>query len=89
MLSLDDVKKIVKDLPVDEYDVSDDVSLVVYRGDSFEYNEQKQVNRHIDIELIFGDRYEIHEEENLFDYILSFCKVENVEEDEILYSKYQ
>ena len=40
-------------------------------------------------ELIFGDRYEIHEEENLFDYILSFCKVENVEEDEILYSKYQ
>lgn len=89
MLSLDDVKKIVKDLPVDEYDVSDDVSLVVYRVDSFEYNEQKQVNRHIDIELIFGDRYEIHEEENLFDYILSFCKVENVEEDEILYSKYQ
>ena len=71
MLSLDDVKKIVKDLPVDEYDVSDDVSLVVYRVDSFEYNEQKQVNRHIDIELIFGDRYEIHEEENLFDYILS------------------
>ncbi len=52
MLSLDDVKKIVKDLPVDEYDVSDDVSLVVYRVDSFEYNEQKQVNRHIDIELI-------------------------------------
>ena len=85
MLSLDDVKKIVKDLPVDEYDVT----LVVYRVDSFEYNEQKQVNRHIDIELIFGDRYEIHEEENLFDYILSFCKVENVEEDEILYSKYQ
>lgn len=41
MLSLDDVKKIVKDLPVDEYDVSDDVSLVVYRVDSFEYNEQK------------------------------------------------
>lgn len=89
MLSLEDVKKIVKDLPVDEYDVSDDVSLVVYRVDSFEYNEQKQVNLHIDIELIFGDRYEIHEGENLFDYILSFCKIENVEEDEILYSKYQ
>lgn len=74
MLSLDDVKKIVKDLPVDEYDVSDDVSLVVYRVDSFEYNEQKQVNRHIDIELIFGDRYEIHEEENLLIIFFHFVR---------------
>lgn len=88
MLSLDNIKEIVKDLPVDEYDVSDAVSLVVYRVDSFEYNEQKQINRHIDIELIFGDRYEIHEGESLFDYILSLCRIENVEEDEILYNKY-
>lgn len=88
MLSLDNIKEIVKDLPVDEYDVSDAVSLVVYRVDSFEYNEQKQINRHIDIELIFGDRYEIQEGESLFDYILSLCKIENVEEDEILYNKY-
>lgn len=87
MLSLENIKEIIKDLPVGEYDVSDDVALVVYRIDSFEYNDQRQVNRHIDIELIFGDRYEIHEGETLFDYILSMCHIENMEEDEILYRK--
>lgn len=88
MLSLDNIKEIIKYLPVDEYDVSDDVSIVAYRVDSFEYNEQKQVNRHIDIELIFGDKYEIHEGEALFEYILSLCHIENIEDDEILYKKY-
>ena len=88
MLSLNNIKEIIKYLPVDEYDVSDDVSIVAYRVDSFEYNEQKQVNRHIDIELIFGDKYEIHEGETLFEYILSLCHIENIEDDEILYKKY-
>lgn len=85
MLSLENIKEIIKDLPVGDYDVSDDVSLVVYRIDSFEYNGQRRTNRHIDIELIFGDSYEIHEGESLFDYILSMCHIENIEEDEILY----
>lgn len=87
MLSLENIKEIIKDLPVGDYDVSDDVSLVVYRIDSFEYNDQRQTNRHIDIELIFGDYYEIHEGEPLFDHILSMCHIENMEEDEILYKK--
>lgn len=87
MLSLENIKEIIKKLPASNYDVSDDVSFVVYCIDSFEYNDQRWTDRHIDIEFIFGDTYEIHEGEILFDYILSMCHIENMEEEEILYKK--
>ena len=88
MMNLDDIKEILKALPVGDYDISEDVSLIIYRVDSSEYNDKVQISRHIDIETIFGDKYEIHENEALFENILLIYGVENKDEDEIMYRKY-
>lgn len=88
MMDSDDVKEILKELPVGDYDISEDVSLIIYRVDRFEYGDKIQISRHIDIETVFADTYEIQEDKALFEHIFSIFVIENKNEDEIMYRKY-
>lgn len=78
MLTLEDVRQIIKQLPFEgaaasEDDLSGEAACVVYRTDVFDCGETKMVKRHIDIEFAFGDYHELHEGEALFQHISELC----------------
>lgn len=94
MLTFNDVKEVVRQLSekmLSEYDLDlcEDVSSIVYYNDLYKYCENNIINRHIDIEFIFGEYYELHEEDELFQYICSLHELPAlIEQDQIiLYQK--
>lgn len=74
-----------------DYDLSEDVSRIVYYVDIFECGSSNIISRHIDIDFIFGDCYELHEEDALFQSIFTRCNLQTIAEDSeqeiILYQK--
>ncbi len=94
MITLNEVKQIVNSLSLQnpsiwDARVIDDISCIVYRNDVFECGDTTINNRHIDIELSFGEYYEICEETPLFQSICNICNLLKLEEEQeiIIYKK--
>lgn len=94
-MNLSDVKQIINKLSLEKTiaqddDLSKEVSCIVYRTDIFACGGDHIIRRHIDIEFIFGDYYEIWEDNPIFQAICSLCGLQtSVEEQDemILYQK--
>lgn len=94
MITINDVKQISKKISLEngisENDLSEDVSEIVYRTDVFECDDASIIDRHIDIEYSFGDYYEVHEENPLFQFICALCNLSfALEEEEIILYQYE
>lgn len=57
----------------------EDVNMICFRVDMFSYGDKKEWNRHIDIDFIFGDYVELHENEELYSYIFHLCDLQLLE----------
>lgn len=78
MLSLEDVKEICRRLSLEimggaEEDFSGDISCIVYYHDICECGDVRIHHRHIDIELVYGECYEIQEDMMLFRDVCELC----------------
>ena len=94
MLTNNDVKEIIKQLSekmLSEYDLDlcGDVYSIVYYNDSYKCGENNIIDRHIDIEFVFGEYHELHEEDRLFQYVCSLCDLNVLMKQDkiILYKK--
>lgn len=98
MINSDELNQILENLPFiserdnrADYDLSEDISRIVYYVDIFECGNSDIVSRHIDIDFIFGDCYELHEEDALFQSIFTRYNLQTITEDSeqeiILYQK--
>lgn len=98
MINSDELNQILENLPFiserdnrADYDLSEDISRIVYYIDIFECGNSDIVSRHIDIDFIFGDCYELHEEDALFQSIFTRYNLQTITEDSeqeiILYQK--
>lgn len=98
MINSDELNQILENLPFiserdnrADYDLSEDISRIVYYVDIFECGNSDIVSRHIDIDFIFGDCYELHEEDALFQSIFTQYNLQTITEDSeqeiILYQK--
>ncbi|MDE7327770.1 MAG: hypothetical protein K2N63_16080 [Lachnospiraceae bacterium] len=91
MITVDDVKQISQKISLEngisDDNLSEDVSEIVYRIDVFECDDTSIIDRHIDIEYSFGDFYEVHEDNPLFQFICTLCNLSLAQEKEeiILY----
>ena len=91
MITMDDVKQISQKISLEngisDDDLSEDVSEIVCRTDVFECGDTPIIDRHIDIEYSFGDYYEVHEDNPLFQFICTLCNLSLAQEREeiILY----
>ena len=56
-------------------DLCEDVSCIVYYNDLFQCGENNIIDRHINIEFVFGEYYELHDEDELFQYIYQLCEL--------------
>lgn len=96
MISSDEVKNIIGQLElkngvIARSDLSEDVCCITYHIDIFKYGDCSIMNKHIDIEFIFGDYCEIQEGEAIYQYIFKLCNLQTLKADEevvmILYQK--
>ena len=92
MITIADVTQICKQISLEngisDDNLSEDVSEIVYRIDVFECDDTPIIDRHIDIDYSFGDCYEIHEDNPLFQFICTLCNLslaQAEEEEMILY----
>ena len=91
MITMDDIRQISKKISLEngisDDDLSEDVSEIVYRVDVFECGDTPIIDRHIDIEYSFGDCYEVHEDNPLFQFVCELCSLSLAQEEEkiILY----
>lgn len=85
MLTIDDVRQISNKISlkngISDDNLSEDVSEIVYRVDVFECNDTPIIDRHIDIEYSFGDYYEVHEENPIFQFICALCSLSLTQEE--------
>ena len=87
MLSLEDVNEICQGLSLEimgrlEEDFSEDVSCIVYYHDICECGDVSIYHRHIDIEFVYGECYEIQEGMRLFQDICRLCDLSLVGDKE-------
>lgn len=98
MKNSDELNQILENLPFiiegdnsADYNLSEDVSSIVYYVDIFECGNSDIISRHIDIDFIFGDCYELHEEDALFQAIFTRCNLQTItkasEQEIVLYQK--
>lgn len=104
MITLDEVRQILKKLSlengmesdgslnedVSDEELSEEVSCIVYYDDKIECDDTTIRNRHIDIEMEYGEYYEVQEETPLFQYICTLCNLsflDETQEEIILYQK--
>ena len=96
MMNINELKGILVKLSHENIDenidkLAEDVFSVVYRVDIFECGDINIINRHIDIEYEYGESYEIHEGDILYDNIFSLCNLNVIgkeqDADIILYQK--
>ena len=91
MITMDDIRQISQKISfengISDDDLSEDVSEIVCRTDVFECGDTPIIDRHIDIEYSFGDYYEVHEDNPLFQFICELCSLSFVQKEEeiILY----
>ena len=91
MITMDDIRQISQKISLEngtsDDDLSEDVSEIVCRTDAFECGDTPIIDRHIDIEYSFGDCYEVHEDNPLFQFICELCGLSLAHEEEeiILY----
>lgn len=94
MLTINEVKQIVSKLVLEDPSISsddfiEDISCIIYRNDVFECDSVTINSRHIDIELSFGEYYEMHETAPAFQFICTLCNLSLPadEQEFILYQK--
>ena len=105
MLTLDEVKQILRKLSLEnemesdenlsenalDEELSEEVSSIVYYNDRIECDATTTIiDKHIDIEMEYGEYYEIQEETPLFQYICTLCNLsclDETKEEMILYQK--
>ena len=91
MITMDDIRQISQKISLEngisDDDLSEDVSEIVCRTDVFECGDTPIIDRHIDIEYSFGDCYEVHEDNPLFQFVCELCSLSLAQEEEkiILY----
>ena len=66
---------------------SSDNEEIVYCIDVFEGGDIPIIDRHIDIEYSFGDYYEVHEDNPLFQLICTLCNLSLAQEEEEMENK--
>lgn len=94
MITIYEVKQIVRKLPSKNLSISDDdlikdISCIMYRNDVYECGNTTISSRHIDIEFSFGEYYEIHESTPVFQFICTLCNLSLSEKEQefIIYQK--
>lgn len=88
LITLENIKEFLRIIQLNENSLSRDVHLIAYRIDCFDCGDEKIIMKHIDIEFDFGECYEIHQGEELYNYIYEFCNLDEIKENEkILYMK--
>lgn len=94
MITINEVKQIISKLSLEKYHTSDDdlinnISCIIYRNDVFEYGNITTNSRHIDIEFLYGEYYEIHETTSLFQFICALCNLPLLQEEQelVIYQK--
>lgn len=93
MMTTSELMMIVNKLSLENVSMSideiSDLSCIVYRNDVFDYANTKINSRHIDIELSYGEYYELHEGTPLFQYICSLCNLPLKQESQeiVIYQK--
>lgn len=84
MITMDDVNQISRKVSLEngilDNNLSEDISEIVYRMDMFECGDTPITDRHIDIEYSFGDYYEVHEDNPLFEFICTLCDLPLLQE---------
>ena len=87
-----EAEQIAKRLALQNSSVADEdligsISSIVYRNDRFEYGGMVMEGRHIDVELSFGEYYEITQENPLFEFICTLCEVPLSEREWMIHKK--
>lgn len=59
----------------------EDVSAVYFRVDLFSYGNTQTINRHIDIDFVFGEYVELQENEALYQHIFALCHLQKLAKD--------
>ena len=89
-ITIDEAKRISQKISlangVPDDTVSEDIAEIAYRTDVFECGDTPVIDRHIDIDYSFGDHYEVHEDDPLFQFICTLCSLSSAqaEEEEII-----
>lgn len=96
MITLEEVKRIIQQVESEKGSFSsktldEDVYSIAFRIDFFKYANVYSINKHIDIEFIFGGYCELQEEETSYQYIFKLCNLEKIKADKeveiVLYQK--
>lgn len=96
MITREEIKKIIRKIDLEknissENYLSEDVEHIVYRVDFLECGSHNMINKHIDIEFAFGEYFELHEGENLYQYIFKLCNLTDIKAEKeteiLLYQK--
>ena len=89
ILTRSEVEKICKQLFMEDCNIDEEISCIVYRIEMYDVGTDHLIDRHIDIEYSFGDYYEVCEDTPLFEYICTLCSLSKPEEEQelILYQE--
>ena len=76
MLTEDEVNKIMEAITSANHtdfdgDLCEEISEIAYCVDRFEFDDDCEISRHIDIEFTFGEYFEIHEGDALYEFVFS------------------
>lgn len=88
MITMEEIKQISGRLSLENGiandNLAEDISSIVYRIDVFECGSTHRIDRHIDIEYIFGDYFEVREGTSLFGFICALCDLPLLQEEQEL-----
>lgn len=93
MITINEVKQIANKLSLEKLSTSEDlindISCIIYRNNVFECGNATIISRHIDIEFSFGEYYEIHETNSVFQYICTLCNLPLLQDEQefVIYQK--
>lgn len=89
ILTRSEVEKICKQLFMEDCNIDEEISCIVYRIEMYDVDTDHLIDRHIDIEYSYGEYCEICEDTDLFQYICSLCDLPLLQEEQeiVIYEK--
>lgn len=86
-MTRDEVEKILKKICLETDTLytpesAGEISCITYYVDRFDCGDTEITNRHIDLEYCYGEFLELHEGENLYQYIYEVCNLQEAEAGE-------
>ena len=79
MITIDDVKqisqKISSEMGLSDDKLWEDIYCIVYRVDVFPCDDKSVISRHIDVQYLFGEYYEVQENTSLYEFICTMCNL--------------